>query len=165
MKLLIVSVPTVSVALVGFGSSHSPELGLTSELIFSTPRVGTGLGVVPAAVDFVGTHTKWWVASQNPTSLVNSPWGGICSGSFPSENAPVPPTSHCSLEPDLGASTPITVEQTLPPTGLWQPQSKREVLPNNLCMLWSPQHETHPPSRGQWLAQPEERHSRQAYKK
>ena len=58
MKLLIVSVPTVSVVLVGFGSSHSPELGLTSELIISTPRVGTGLGVVPATADFVGTHTK-----------------------------------------------------------------------------------------------------------
>ena len=116
--MLIVSVPTVGVALVGFGSSHSPELGLTSELIISTPRVGTGLGVVPTAADFVGTHSKWWAASQNPTSLVDKPWGGICSGSFPSENVPVPPTTHCSLEPHLGASTPTTVEQTLPPAGL-----------------------------------------------
>lgn len=33
-------------------------------------------------------------------------------------SAPVSPTSHCSLEPDLGALTPTTGEQTLPPTGL-----------------------------------------------
>ena len=30
-------------------------------------------------------------------------------------------------EMDLGASTPITREQTLSPTGLWQPQSKEEA--------------------------------------
>jgi len=124
MKLLIVSVPTVSVALVGFGSSHSPELRLTSELIISTSRGGTGLGVVPAAADFVGTHTKWWVASQNPTSLVDSPWGGICSGSFPSENAAVPPTSHCSLEPDLGASTPTTGADPAPNRALTATEQK-----------------------------------------
>ena len=56
--------------------------------------------------------------------LVDSPWGGTHSGSFPSGSAPVLPTSHCSLELDLGVSTPTMGEQTLPPTGLCHPQSR-----------------------------------------
>ena len=87
------------------------------------------------------------------------------SGSFPSENALVLPTSQCSLEPDLGASTPTVGEQTLTPTGLWQPQSREEALPNIQRRLWSPQHQTHPLSRGQGPAHTEERCGKNPYQK
>ena len=58
---------------------------------------------------------------------------GILSSSSPSRSTPTPPTSYCSLEPNLGASTPTTGEQTLPLTGMWQPQSKEEALFNIQC--------------------------------
>ena len=72
--------------------------------------------------------------------LAGSSWGGTCNGSSPRGSAPVLPTSHHSLEPDLGISTTTTGEQTLPLTGLWHPQSKEEALPNIQCGLWSPWH-------------------------
>ena len=96
---------------------------------------------------------------------VDNSWGGIHSSSFPSGSSPVPPTSHHSLGLDLGASTSTTGEQTLPLIGLWQPQSKEEALPNIQCRLWSPQHQSHPLSRGEGPAHPEERHGRHPYQK
>ena len=97
---------------VGFGSRHTPEVGLTSQPIISAPTVGQGPGGTPAVV---GGVTE---SSQNCMSAVESPWGGICSTSFPSRSTPVPPISHHSLEPDLGASTTTAGELTLPMTGL-----------------------------------------------
>ena len=86
-------------------------------------------------------------------------WGWRWSGSFPSGRAPVSPTSHHSLEPDLGASIPTTREQTLPPTDLWQSQSKEEAPPNIQCSLWSPQGQTHQ----QGWAEPDETHGKHTY--
>ena len=40
------------------------------------------------------------------------------------------PISHHSSEMDLGAFTTTTVEQALPPTELWQLQSKEGAPPN-----------------------------------
>ena len=57
--MLIVSAPTVDVALVPFGSSHSPAVGLTSKPIVSAPTVGTSLGVAPAGADC--GHAHWVV--------------------------------------------------------------------------------------------------------
>ena len=57
--------------------------------------------------------------------------GKTCSGSFPRERAPIPPTSHYRSELDLGASIPTTREQTLPSTGLWQPEAKRRTHPTH----------------------------------
>ena len=41
---------------------------------------------------------------------------------------------------NISASTPITGEQTLPLTRLWQPWSNEEGLVNIQCRLWTPQH-------------------------
>ena len=62
-----------------------------------------------------------------------------------------------SLEHYLGASTIITGEKTLYPTGLWQAQSKEQAPPNIKGGLWSLQYQPDPLSRGQWPAHPEER--------
>lgn len=43
---------------------------------------------------------------------VDSPCRGLLSGSFPKRSVPIPPTSHHSLEPDLGVATPTTKGQT-----------------------------------------------------
>ena len=82
--------PIVSVLMVVSGSSsgglsemHIVEVELTLEPIISAPIMGAGLGVCPAAKDFVGVHIGWWTASQNPVSPVDIPWVGVCSGSFP----------------------------------------------------------------------------------
>ena len=99
-------------------------------------------------------HQAWSVHTTGGTwhhrahVLVGSSWGGIHSGSIPSRSIPVPPTSHHSLEPNLMASGPTTGEEhTLPPTGLWQPQSKEEAPSNIQCRLWS-QHQSHPLFKG-----------------
>ena len=68
----------------------------------------------------------------------DSSWGGIHSSFCPRGRALVLSTSHNSLELDLGVSTPTTGEQMLPTTGLWQPQSKEEALPNIQSRLQSP---------------------------
>lgn len=76
--------------------------GLISEPIISPPTVGEGLTVAY----FVSTHSWWQVPPQNHTSLVDSPWGGVHSGSFPSGSAPVLLTLHHSLELDMGQTSP-----------------------------------------------------------
>lgn len=38
--------------------------------------------------------------------------------------------------------------------------TKEEAPPNIQCRLWSPQHQTHPLSRGQWPARSEQSHGR-----
>ena len=48
----------------------------------------------------------------------------------------------------LKAFTLITGEQTPPPTRLWQPRSKEEVLPNIQCRLWTPQYQSYPLYQG-----------------
>lgn len=65
----------------GLSEMHIVEVGLTLEPIISAPIMGAGLGVCPAAEDFVGMHIGWRAASQNPVSPVDSPWVGVCSGS------------------------------------------------------------------------------------
>ena len=54
----------------------------------------------------MGVHTGCQAVSQHCTSLADCPWGGVHSCSFPSGSAPVLPTSHCSLERDLGWTGP-----------------------------------------------------------
>ena len=48
---------------------------------------------------------------------------------------------------NISASTPITGEQTLSLTRLWQPWSNEEALVKIQCRLWTPQHQSHPLSR------------------
>lgn len=56
--------------------------------------------------DFVGVHTVCQAVSQHRTCLADCPWGGVHSCSSPSGSTPVLPTSHCSLERDLGWTGP-----------------------------------------------------------
>ena len=68
----------------GFSSCRLCEgmhvcVGMTLEPII---MLGEGPGAELAAAKFVGTNTRWQVASQNLTSLADSPWGGVHSGSF-----------------------------------------------------------------------------------
>lgn len=105
-------------AVVGFGCPYTLEVELTAKPIIRAPTVWAGPGAVPAAADLVDTHTGWWMISQNHMSPVDSSWEGIHSGSFPNRSTVVLPTSHHSLEVDLGASTSKTGEQTLPPIRL-----------------------------------------------
>ena len=79
--------------------------------------------------------------------LVDGSCRGILSGSSPSGSAPVPPTSHCSPETDLGASTQTTGEQTLPSTGLYNHRAKRR--PCSTSSAGSGHHNTnHTPYQG-----------------
>lgn len=60
-------------------------MGLTSELSTSTPvgGGGAGLGAAPAAANFVGVHTWWWVLPQSRTSWWTAPGGGHTVAPFP----------------------------------------------------------------------------------
>ena len=86
----------------------------------------------PRTVYFVSSHNKWQATPQSALSSGQLLQRNTYSSS-PSRSTPVPPTSYCSLEPNLGASTPTTGEQTPPLTGMWQPQSKEEALFNTQC--------------------------------
>ena len=89
-------------------------------------RSGCGPSRAAPTTDFfVGVHTKWQAASQSCMSQCTAPGEEHAVASFSEGVLPVPPTSHHSLEPDLGASTPTTGEQTLTLTGLWQPPEQR----------------------------------------
>ena len=91
------------------------------------------------------TRDKW---HHRAHFHVDSSCGGILSVSSPSRSAPVMPTSHRSSETDLRTSTPTTGEETLMPTGMWQPQSKEEAPFNIQSSLWSPQQQSHTLTRG-----------------
>ena len=48
----------------------------------------------------------YWVALRKRISQADNPWRGVLRGSFLGKTAPVPPTSHHSLESDLGLTDP-----------------------------------------------------------
>ena len=148
----------------GFVGAHKQKQGWNLSWLPAFPQRRQGRGQCQQQC-ILWAHAlgnRWWHRVPVP---VDSPWRGIWSSSFPRGSAPVPPTSQCSLELDLGASTPTTGKQTLLSIGLWQPQSKEEALPNIQCKLWSSQHQSYPISRGWWPAKSEERHGRHPYQK
>lgn len=95
LSCMLTGVPPV---VVSFVRAHRAEVWLTSEHIISVPSVGSDPGMGPAAGEFVGMHSVWWVVSQNQ-SLVFSLWGGV-SSPFPAEVLSVPTSQH-SLDLDL----------------------------------------------------------------
>ena len=60
-------------AAAGLGSTHMPEVVLTSQPSITAHTARMGLRVVQAAADYIGTHTGWWAALQNHTFLAESP--------------------------------------------------------------------------------------------
>lgn len=86
--------------------------GTETRALADTPEEGTCFGGVVqstsvrmpkgggAEVSFVAVHRGWRLRVA-----------------YPSRSAAVPPPSHCSLDPGLGASTPTTGEQPLTPNG------------------------------------------------
>lgn len=95
LSCMLTGVPPV---VVSFVRAHRAEVWLTSEHIISVPSMGADPGMGPAAGEFVGMHSVWWVVSQNQ-SLVFSLWGGV-SSPFPAEVLSVPTSQH-SLDLDL----------------------------------------------------------------
>ena len=111
----------------------------TSELFAGFPSSEMGQRAVSTIVYLVSTHNRWQSACSS---------GGILSSSFPSGSATILPTSHYSLGPDLE----LLLQQLWSRPCLWQVSDnhwqKGDPLSNALCRLWSPQHQSHPLSRG-----------------
>ena len=111
------------------------------------PTVEVRPRAVQTTVSCVSPHNRRQVTAQKILLGGNlqqrNPWG-----SCPSRSTPILPASNRSSEADVEASTPTAGKQTLPLTGLWQPQSKEEDLLNSQCSLWSSKHQSNPLSRG-----------------
>ena len=65
------------------------------------PTAEKGLRAVPTTVYFVSAHEGGQVATES-TLLGGRPCRGVPSGYFNSGSLPILPTSHRSLEADLG---------------------------------------------------------------
>lgn len=79
--------------------------GVVQSTSVRMPKAG-GADAQPLAVE---TRSVLWLCIVG---------GGQCLRvAYPSRSAAVPPPSHCSLDPGLGASTPTTGEQPLTPNG------------------------------------------------
>ena len=135
----------------GHGSSGSrlcdvtqDGVGLTPEPVISSTTVGTGPRAGPAAADFVGLHTKWRAASQNSTSHRQTLWKSTQPFLSPQEHSSL---TYLTLK--LGArSGSFYSNWGADPTPNRAMTATEQRVPNIQCRLWSPQHKSHPLSRG-----------------
>ena len=115
--------------------------------IIGTPAPKMGLGSATSSSRFCG-HARWVTDGITESHvLADSSWGGTCSVSFPRRSAPVPTTSHCSLELDPRASTSTTGSRYCPQQGCDNHRAKRG--PCSTCSAGSGHHNTdHNPYQG-----------------
>ena len=109
----------------------------------AVPVPDLGLRAVPNTMYFVSPHNGWQV----------TPWSALPGGQllqrntqwlFSQQECSSPAYLILQFRNGSGGVYSTTGEQTLPPTGLWQPQSKDEAPLNIQCRLWSPQQQSYP---------------------